>query len=173
MTRSVLQERSTGQALTDTEIDISIQNRLANRSGELYRDVSVDVHEGRVVLTGSVPTREEKFVATSEAWAVPGVAAVADELTVEEDAGTQAYLEDVWISNQVRYHLLTDLEIRSVNFNVTTVEGVVHLSGLARSETELTRVVSRARTVPGVTRVVSHILTIDDPRRVVRRLQDS
>ncbi|MEL6479427.1 MAG: BON domain-containing protein, partial [Pseudomonadota bacterium] len=164
--RSVLQERTTGQALTDVEIEISIQNRLINHSGELFRDVSVDVHEARVVLTGSVPRRADQIAATREAWAVPGVAEVTDELAIAEDSGTETYLNDVWISNQLRYHLLTDLDIRSVNFNITTVDGAVHITGLARSEAELQRVIRHAQSVPGVRHVVNHALTIDDPRRV-------
>ncbi|MEM7240502.1 MAG: BON domain-containing protein, partial [Pseudomonadota bacterium] len=99
VTRSVLQERTTGQALTDLEIEVSVNNRLGNHSGELFRDVSVDVQEGRVVLTGSVPRRDDQIVATDLSWQVPGVVEVSDELTVGEDSGTQAYAEDVWISN--------------------------------------------------------------------------
>ncbi|MBY8976685.1 BON domain-containing protein [Rhodobacteraceae bacterium NNCM2] len=166
VTRSVLQERSTLQALNDTEIEISILNRLGNHSGELFRDVSVDVIEGRVLLTGSVPEREDKVAATEATWAVPGVVEVTDDLTVEEDSGTQAYAEDVWISSQIRYHMLTDLKISSVNYNVTTVDKVVHLTGLARSPAELTQVVDYASSVKGVQRVVSHVLLIDDPRRI-------
>ena len=166
VTRSVLQERTTGQALTDVEIEVSIQNRLLNHSGELFRDVSVDVHEGRVLLAGSVPRRADQIEATRQAWDVPGVAQVTDELKVAEDSGTTAYLEDVWISNQIRYALLTDLDIRSVNFNVTTVDGAVHLTGLARSRSELDRVINHARVVPGVVEVVNHAITIDDPRRI-------
>lgn len=166
VTRSVLQERTTGQALTDLEIEVSVNNRLVNYSGELFRDVSVDVQEGRVVLTGSVPRREDQIVATDQSWQVPGVVEVADELTVAEDSGTQAYAEDVWISNQVRYHLLTDLDVRSVNYNVTTVDKVVHITGTARSERELGVVLDYASGVPGVIKVVSHALMIDDPRRL-------
>ncbi|MEM9100397.1 MAG: BON domain-containing protein [Pseudomonadota bacterium] len=165
VTRSVLQERSTGQALTDLEIEVSIANRFANHSGELFRDVDVDVHEGRVLLAGSVPRREDKITASQQSWEVPGVVAVSDELTVEEDSGTKAYLNDVWISNNVRYHLLTDLDVRSVNINVTTVDGVVHLTGIARSEKEHAKTLNVAAGTDGVQKVVSHILVIDDPRR--------
>ncbi|MEM9045897.1 MAG: BON domain-containing protein [Pseudomonadota bacterium] len=166
VTRSVLQERSTGQALTDLEIEVSIANRFANHSGELFRDVDVDVHEGRVLLAGSVPRREDKITATQQAWEVPGVTQISDELTVEEDSGTQAYLNDVWISNQVRYHLLTDLEVRSVNLNVTTVDSVVHITGIARSDAEHATALNAAAGVDGVQKVVSHVVIIDDPRRV-------
>lgn len=164
--RSVAQERSTLDALNDTEIQLSLSNRLLNHSGALYGDVSADVTEGRVLLTGSVPTRNEKIAATDIAWQTPGVRAVADELTIAEDSGTQAYLEDVWISNQVRFALTTEGSIRSINYSVETVDKVVHLTGLARSPSELARAIDTAAAVPGVSRVISHVLTIDDPRRI-------
>jgi osmotically-inducible protein OsmY len=106
--------------------------------------------------------------ATGLAWATQGVTAVSDELTVKEDSGVVAYAEDAWISNQLRVGLLTDTKVASVNYNVETVDKVVHLTGLARSNAELKRVIERAAIIPGVARVVSHVLTIDDPRRIAR-----
>lgn len=164
--RSVVQERSTRDALRDTEIKLSLENALANHSGELFRDVSVDVVEGRVLLAGSVPKREDKIDASRLAWETEGVTEVQDELTVAEDSGTKAYLNDVRISNTLRVRLLTDMKVSSVNYNVETVDRVVHLTGLAKSEAELQRVIKHAQRVSGVRRVVSHVLTIDDPRRV-------
>lgn len=165
VTRSVVQERTTMDALKDAEVKLSLKNRLLNESTSLFADVSADVTEGRVVLTGSVPTREQKVTATRIAWETPGVAAVTDELTVAEDSGAVAYLEDAWISNRLRVALLTDRRVSSVNYNVETMDKVVHLTGLARSRAELARVIDRAAATPGVVRVVSHVLTIDDPRR--------
>ena len=165
--RTVLQERSTMDALKDTEIQLSLNNNLARHSGRLFGDVSTDVTEGRVVLTGSVPTREDKVTATKLAWETSGVLAVTDELVVAEDSGAVAYAEDAWISNQLRVTLLTDGNIRSVNYNVETVDKVIHVTGLARSTSELNRVLDHARSVRGVARVVSHVLTIDDPRRSI------
>ncbi len=166
LVRSVVQERSTMDALGDTEIKLSIENALLNHSGELFRDVSVDVIEARVLLTGSVPEREHKIDAVRIVWETEGVTAVEDELTVAEDSGTKAYLADVRISNTLRFALLTDVEVSSVNYNVETVDRVVHLTGLAKSNEELDRVIRHAQEVKGVERVVSHVLTIDDPRRV-------
>ncbi len=169
VTRSVMEERSTMDALQDAEVKVSLENRLLNEFGSLFGDVSTDVTEGRVLLTGSVPTREEKVAATRIAWETPGVKAVTDELTVAEDAGAMAYLEDAWISNRLRLALLTDRKVSSVNYNVETMDKVVHLTGLARSRGELQRVIDRAASTPGVVRVVSHVLTIDDPRRQVAK----
>jgi osmotically-inducible protein OsmY len=166
LTRSVIQERSTMGALTDVEIKVSILNSFGNYSGELFRDVSVDVIESRVLLTGSVPERGQKIDAARIAWETSGVSAVEDEITVAEDSGTKAYLTDVRISNTLRFSLLTDMNISSVNYNVVTVDRVVHITGLAKSNEELDRVIRRAQKIKGVERVVSHVLTIDDPRRV-------
>ena len=165
VTRTVLQERSTMDALRDTEIQLSLNNRFLNHSTGLFADVATDVIEGRVVLTGSVPTREDKIAATGLAWETPGVTTVTDELTVAEDSGAIAYAEDAWISNQLRLSLLTDTDVSSVNYNVETVDKVIHLTGIARSRTELGTVIDHAARIPGVARVVSHVLTIDDPRR--------
>ena len=165
LTRSVMQERTTKDALRDTDIKLSLNNQLLSRSTGLFADVSIDVTEGRVVLTGSVPTREDKVAATQLAWATQGVTSVSDELTVREDSGAVAYVEDAWISNRLRLTLLRDRQISSVNYNVETVDQVVHLTGLARTRGELAKVIAHATATPGVQRVVSHVLTIDDPRR--------
>jgi len=166
LVRSVAQERSTMDALGDTELQLSISNRLLNHSGQLFRDVSVSVTEGRVLLTGSVPERQHKIDAVGIAWEIEGVTAVEDALTVAEDSGTKAYLTDVRISNTLRFALLADGKVSSVNYNVETVDRVVHLTGLAKSNEELDLVIRHAQEVKGVERVVSHVLTIDDPRRV-------
>lgn len=167
VTRTVLEERSTMDALQDTEIQLGLNNRMLNHSAELFDDVSTSVVEGRVVLKGSVPRREDKITATRLAWETPGVAKVADELVVKEDSGAVDYVEDAWISNQIRLGLLTDAQVSSVNYTVETVDRVVHLTGLARSPRELRIVIDHAATIPGVERVISHVLTIDDPRRQV------
>ncbi|MEM7496764.1 MAG: BON domain-containing protein [Pseudomonadota bacterium] len=165
LARSVAQERAPMQALTDTEIELSIATRMGEHSGELYRDVAVAVTEGRVVLTGSVPRREDRVAAERIAWVPAGVTDVTNEITVAEDAGTRRYLNDVGISNALRYRLVRASGVAAVNISVETVDGVVHLTGLARSPQEIDRAVDTARRVEGVERVVSHLLLIDDPRR--------
>ncbi|MDH3666832.1 MAG: BON domain-containing protein [Paracoccaceae bacterium] len=164
--RSVAQERTTMDALKDKEIEIKISHELSKRSGELYRDIAVDVVEGRVLLTGSVPEPEDKVTANQVAWSVEGVSSVQDELTVAEDSSVKSYFTDVRISNSLRFKLLSNSKVSSQNYNVETINRVVHITGLAKSNSELDRVIRYAQEIKGVERVVSHVLTIDDPRRV-------
>lgn len=166
--KTVFEERGTLTALEDADIALGVSNRLGNHSGELFRDVSVDVTEGAVVLTGTVPRAEHKIAATEAAWATPGVLAVEDALEIAPDGTPKDYFRDVGISNALRYALVADPGVRSINYTVTTVDRTVHVTGLARSEAELARVIEHARSIAGVRRVVSHALTIDDPRRVAR-----
>ncbi|MEM9063387.1 MAG: BON domain-containing protein [Pseudomonadota bacterium] len=170
--RSVIQERSTQDALTDTEIQLTLNNKFLEHSTGLFGDVSTSVVEGRVVLTGSVPERSDKVTATELSWQTAGVVEVTDELTVQQDSGAVAYAEDAWISNQLRVKLLADGKVSSVNYSVETVDKVVHLTGLARSKSELARVIDHASGLDGVAKVVSHVLTIDDPRRQVTSASD-
>ncbi|MGF1447103.1 MAG: BON domain-containing protein [Pikeienuella sp.] len=165
---SVIEERGTLTALEDADIALGVSTRLSNHSGELFRDVHVDVIEAAVLLSGSVPRPEDKLAAVQAAWATPGVAAVADEITVAGDSGTRAYLRDVAISTTVRYRLTLAAGVQVLNYTVTTIDGRTHLSGIARSRAELARAIEIAATVEGVEEVVSHVLTIDDPRRVAR-----
>ncbi len=154
------------EGLEDKEIEIAISHELSKHSGELYRDIAVDVIEGRVLLIGSVPEPEHKVAANQIAWSVEGVTSVQDELTVAEDSSVKSYFTDVRISNSLRFKLVSSSKISSQNYNVETINRVVHITGLAKSNAELDQVIRYAQEIEGVERVVSHVLTIDDPRRV-------
>jgi len=159
------QERTTRDALNDIETETTINNNLANHSAELFRRVGVDVIEGRVLLSGAVSTRADAIKAQELAFAAPGVREVINELTIDGDPGVQRYSQDLWITTQLRTKMIGDPDVASVNYNIETHRGVVHLIGLARSDAELERVTGIAASIPGVTQVVSHVLSITDPRR--------
>lgn len=163
---TVVEERSTMDALKDAEIKLGIENALLNHSQALFGDVTVNVIEGRVLLLGSVPKPEDKEAASRIAWSINGVNSVDDEVIIAGDSGTRSYFEDVKIANAVRLKLLRDPKVASQNYDVLVFRRAVHLTGLAQSAAELERAIRHAQVVEGVTRVVSHVLTIDDPRRV-------
>lgn len=166
---SVAQERSTRQALTDAEIRVTLNNSLLNDSYGLFGDISTEVVEGRVLLTGSVPRQEDRLRAVKIVWDTPDVTELINEVTIERDAGAASYAEDVWISAQLRAKLLGDAQVSSINYNIETVDQTVHLIGIARTEEELSRVVRHASGVKGVRQVVSHVLTKYDDRRLAAK----
>jgi osmotically-inducible protein OsmY len=165
LTAAVAEDRTTADQVSDLQTKLTVQHRLNQHDPALGAGLAVDVHEGRVLLTGSVADPQQAIEATRIAWTVPGVVEVTNEASVGGPGGIQRFAGDMWISTQVRSRLMTDGRVQAVNYNVETYDGVVHLMGLARSTSELARATDIASSTPGVREVVSHVLLIDDPRR--------
>ena len=131
----------------------------------MFANVSTTVIEGRVHLSGTVPTNEERLTATRLAWATPNVREVVNDIEVTETGGLGDVARDRWISTQVRSRILTDGAIKDINYTIDTQNKVVYVHGIAQSQAELDRVIAHARGVPDVRRVVNYALLKDDPRR--------
>ncbi len=71
-------------------------------------------------------------------------------------AGTAAY-DDATISTRVKTALLNDPQVSALKIDVTTSQGVVTLTGTARSQAEADKAVAVARGVPGVKDVKSQL----------------
>jgi osmotically-inducible protein OsmY len=82
---------------------------------------------------------------------------VLNEIQVTDRGGLLDFALDTWVSTQLRTKLLLDRDIRALNYNVETVNGVIYLIGIAQNELELERVTNHARTIENVVKVVSHV----------------
>ena len=79
---AVAQERSIGTVIDDTAIELQIQHYLLQASDGLFIRVGIEVHEGRVLLTGVVPAPDDRVEAVRQAWQVNGVLEVINEVQV-------------------------------------------------------------------------------------------
>ncbi len=161
----VAQERSVGDAIDDVTIRVDLNRRLFESSEALYVGVGIDVVEGRVLLSGVVPTIDDRVEAAKLAWLAPGVKQVLNELEVAPKPDLIDFVRDKRIGGQLRIELLRDLDIVDINYIVTTVNGTIYLLGIAQNQTELDKVVGHASNIGGVKKVVSHVLLKDDPKR--------
>jgi len=151
------QERGLGGAAGDLQIRTEINYLWLKHDEKMYTAVGLNVHEGRVLLTGKVPTPQARVDAVRLAWQAKNVKEVINEIQVEEPGGIGEYASDAWISNQLRARLLFDVDISSINYSVVTVDGTVYLMGIARSQAELDRVTTHARDISNVRRVISYV----------------
>jgi osmotically-inducible protein OsmY len=154
---AAVQERSMGDAVDDTVIKSKINSALLQKSVDLFGDVEIDVVEGRVMLTGSVPVPEDRVEAVRLTWTVDGIKEIINEIQVEDESGLNDYAQDSWITARIKSKLLFEKEVRSINYNIETVNAVVYMIGIAQSQGELERVTNIVRNVPNVRRVVSHV----------------
>ncbi len=151
------QERSIGAAVDDTIITAVVGHPLFQKDIELFRAVNVEVVEGRVLLLGSVNDPEDRVEAVRLAWQAEGVKEVINEIQVTDRGGIVDFARDTWISAQLKTKLLLDREIKAINYNVETVNGVVYMIGIAQDQAELERVTNHARTIKHVRKVISHV----------------
>jgi len=161
---AVSEDRGLSGALTDTRIRADINGKWLNASMDVLQKVDLTVQEGRVHLTGTVPTADMRLQAVKLVWQVEGVRQVIDDIEVGEDkGGVGDYARDVWISTQLRTDILFDHAVESVNYSVETVGGVVYLMGVAKDQAELDRVTGYARNLRYVKRVVSYARVKGEP----------
>lgn len=161
-----MQDRTLGRSLDDVALKAAISKRFFDKDvNDLFKNVEVDVIEARVFLTGGVKTTETEINAVNLVWQVKGVKEVINEIQVDDKSGLIDYARDAWIQRQIGAQLLFTKGIRSTNYTIECVNGVVYLMGLAYDETELGKVSTIASRTKYVKQVVSHVVLKNDPRR--------
>lgn len=169
---AIAQERSVGDAIDDSAVWTKIKNDLFKQSvDKLFGTVDVKVSEGRVLLTGSVESAELRSKASEICWKVKGVKEVINELKIAKPTGkldVVDYSKDAWITARIKSKMLISKSIKSINYSIQTLGGVVYIMGIAQNQEELDRVINIAGTVKYVKKVVSHVRVKDSPSRNVK-----
>jgi osmotically-inducible protein OsmY len=123
--------------------------------------IGVTVDEGRVLLTGNVS--DEKIIAKAGeiVWKVKGVKEVIDEIQFNQKKTAFGivgnYFTDAAITTQINSKLLFDKKITSANFEVITINRIVYLFGVAKSQREMNAANDIAAKIVGVKKVISHV----------------
>ena len=174
VTTSSAKEKGIKEAISDGMIDAGINKEFLNHDINMFINVEIEVVEGRVLLTGSVKESKHRLDAIKLSWKALGVREVINEIDVTDKGGIKQYLIDVKIKTQMRYKVLADKEVSSINYNFEVVNGNVYVIGIAENKKELKKVVEHANSIGGVLKVVSHVIMKNDPRRkkYQRKLQE-
>ena len=154
---SAAEERGISGAARDLAIEATITSLWVDSDQDMVAGLDVTVSEGRVLLTGTVPTPEQRLRAVRLAWRAAGVKTVINEIQVGEAGGITGFARDSWITAQLISRLSFDREVDYINYTVETVNRIVYLMGIAQDRAEIDRVTTHARHVPYVRRVVSHV----------------
>lgn len=158
---AAFQDKTMGESLDDANASNALKTRLMTSDPRAFNEVDVEVANKVALLSGRVPTIEDRHRAEQIAWEVALIDVVANELQVREQGGVLQNLNDEWITTRIRSRLVTDGDIKSVNVNIETYDGTVYLMGIARSQAELQLIAETASKVRGVKEVVSYIQVRD------------
>ena len=151
-----IQERSVGDVIDDASVLIKL-NRALFKVG-MFSSVTAKVSEGRILLIGVVDSPEKRIDAERLAWQQEEVKEVVNEIVIEKSATTiKEFAADSTISAQIKARMVVRAGVKSVNYSVNTIGGVVYIMGIARDNKELNSVITIAKRVRGVKQVVSYV----------------
>ena len=151
------EERSFNNFVEDTIILAQLKNAYFSNNEKIFFNVSVEVTEGRVLLTGSVEQIDERIEATKLAWSIEGVNEVINEIQISNDEGILDYADDLIMKTKINAKLLLDKDILNLNYSVEVVNGIVYLIGIAQSQEELNSVMNISENTYGVQNVISYV----------------
>lgn len=162
---AAFQERGFNGAVSDTAITAQIWQKFLAQDEKLFLDIEIEVVEGEVLLAGQVPTVADQLEAVRLSWQVSGVKSVHNEIEIGDGLTLVDNASDLLITTKIKTALMFDGDVFAINYSVETVNGTVHLMGIAQDDHERSRVISHARDTSYVKRVVSHIRLKDDAIR--------
>jgi osmotically-inducible protein OsmY len=147
---------------SDAWIALKIRSRLLAKGNVSATDTKVAVANGNVVLTGTADNAAQKELTEVYAKEIDGVKTVKNEMVVKEKVASATRgetIDDASITSQVKYALLSHKSTSALKTKVTTTNGVVRVTGDAKSDAEKSLVTKLASGVRG-TKSVTNDMTV-------------
>ena len=146
-----IDRRTSGAQVEDQAIELKSLSRI----GELATlgHVSVTSYNRTVLITGEVPTENDRTRVEETMQKVENVRSVVNELAVMGNSSIGARSNDSILSAKVKATLVDAKDVQANAVKVTTERGTVYLMGRV-TEREAGRATDLARSVSGVLKVV-------------------
>lgn len=173
--KKAFEDRSLNDQSTDIRMASGYFTALAEKDKNLALDVSIDVWEQRVLITGALTEARQRQEVEQLVRADKRARSVYNEiLLVSKDAQSQRRdaarnktrpqkegmaqsVNDFWIETKISAQLLTTAGVTSVNYRWRCVYGTVYLIGRALGQRELQTVLSVIRSTEGVKQVKNFV----------------
>ncbi len=151
-------DRSEDAQQLDDRIRGDILAAFVDQEVGTLKNVTVEVYEANVLLTGTVSDPEAKDTAGAVTASAEGVGNIFNEVQVIEDSSPRDKAEDLSVENRLKTSLRGSTRINSFNLRWHSVDGVVYIFGRVKSQKERDKALEIVRSVKGVKDVVDHIV---------------
>lgn len=151
------EERGIRGVAIDTATEAQVLKLWFEKDPEIAAKLSVEVYEGRALITGIAQNEKMRADAIGLAWKVSGVKDVLNEVTIGKPPGLGELARDTAITAELKSKLTFDDQVLAVNYAIETVRGTVYLMGIAQNRRELDRVIAQARGISYVKRVINYV----------------
>jgi osmotically-inducible protein OsmY len=159
---ATLDERGLAGTADDTVLRVKINGEWASEDPTAFTGVGLMIHEGNVVLTGTVDKAAQRTTAVRLVRGIDGVKRVYDHIRIDPNAGMATMAEDNKIIAAMRRSIFFDADVLSLNYNLDASGRTLFIQGIAQSLEEKHRVLAHARDVSGVRNIIEYI-RIKDP----------
>jgi osmotically-inducible protein OsmY len=122
-------------------------------------DVKAEVSDGKVTLTGTVPSYSARSAAAAAAWGIDGVGGVTNLLTVRFPP-TYVVPTDAEIKTSAERTLAWNPDVYSADIDVTVSGGVVRLEGTADAYWKRWKAEDLVSNLNGVVDVENHLAVV-------------
>lgn len=158
--------RTSGTQLDDEAIELRTRSRIRSAVGTRVR-VSVTSYNRQVLLTGEVPSLQDKQLVEQVVAGGESVLSVVNELAVLNSPSLVERSQDALLTGRVKAMLMDARDLHFNIFKVVTERGTTYLMGRVTSR-EADRATEVARAVPGVQKVVRifEIISEDELARI-------
>ena len=146
------QQPSTDTA-DDSVIAATIKAGLLDNRNTSGTRINVDSDQGVVQLSGFARAEGEKAAATKVAESVSGVKQVVNSVAVAPATSIGTKLDDSLITGKVKAALMDAADVKSLQINVETHDGVTQLAGFVASAAMKDKAGQIAAGIDGVQRV--------------------
>ena len=127
------------------------------QKGNVFGDqTELAVKHGIVVVIGSFDTQEECDQAMEAVNSIK-TTDVYNELSVGTKTKPGVFAQDSALTTRISSALTFDGNVSSLNYDITTVNGIVYICGTALTAFERDIVLNHARSTSGVVKVISYI----------------
>ena len=159
--------RTSGAQLEDEGIELRSSSRIRSNVGDRVH-VNVNSYNRQVLLTGEVPTAQDKLLVEQIVSKVENVTSVANELAVMGSSSITQRSSDVLVIARVRALLVDAKDLFANSFKVVTERGTTYMMGRV-TQREADRGTAVARGTPGVQKVV-RIFEVISEEELARQL---
>ena len=154
--------RSLGTQIDDSIIQKSLSIRVAQVNSKYILLVSTKVIDGHIYLNGTVDTVDEKILLTKLAWKIEGARTVKNNLKVKDKFSLKNEAKDLLITSQIKVALLANKKVKSVNYQINTVNQIIYIFGIAQNEEERREVINEGKQILDVKNVDATIFLVSD-----------
>ncbi len=149
---SVADRRTTGSQIEDERIESRGATRIREHLGARVH-INITSYNRQVLLTGEVPSEQDKQLAEQVISRIENVRSITNELAVLGHSTLTQRSSDALVTGRVKANLIDARDLNASAFKVVTERGVVYLLGRVTAR-EADRATDIARRTSGVQKVV-------------------